>query len=640
MEEVSTGVSSAGRTSSGNGWVIAGAIAVSLVCLGAASHLQRGKLTDLRKELQLGFTEDVVDNLPPEIAFTQVALGSFRGLAVDVLWIRAWELKREGRFYELMQISDWITKLQPRFVEVWKFQSHNLAYNLSEAVFSPDEKWMWVKRGIDLLQKEGIPLNPEATDLYQQLSWIYYHRVGKYSTETHWYFKMRHALEWHRILGAPPQGTTEDVMAWFRPVAEAPERLAVLLEEYPDAEEKLAKLRALEFDLDRVWVETAGRMLDMRAEMKEIGSEIPAEREIMQRNSELLALLDSPTGAALLAYARAKVIRDDYQMDPALMQGLVKEYGALDWRHPHAHSLYWAVRGARETMGRKSTDLYSIVQTDRMVIHSLQGLAYAGRIQYDPRTGYYNATPDPRVFDAFEKASAEAAKRQNVEGATPWHLEEVHRGFLMWATQALYLYSTKERAQQYYLHLQDVYGAKWPGLYTKPLDDFVFDQMLEGRKIIEQAQVIINELSFGAFSRGLARGDRDLAKKLLEQSRKVYELFKKEQRFGSADVTIQQKELPPYGMMVLDAFTTFLTQPSEVVPIRFKKRAWEGVDSRFLLPVYDRVKERLFNEARLAGYEQPELLFPEPLGMKEFREARMKRFQEMEKEKHADPMAP
>jgi hypothetical protein len=624
------------RASLGNGWVITGALAVSLVCLGASAYLQRGRLSALRKEHQLGFTENVVENLPPEIAFTQVALGSFRGLAVDVLWIRAWELKREGRYYELMQISDWITKLQPRFVEVWKSQSHNLAYNLSEAVFSPEEKWMWVKAGLKLLQDQGIPLNPEATDLYQQLSWTYYHRVGKYSTETHWYFKVRHALEWHRMLGAPPQGETEEVLAWFRPVAEAPERLAQVLTAHPDAGEKIAALRKMGFDLDRAWLETAVQLREMREEAMEIGGTVASEQEALARVGEMMALLDTPTGAALLAYVRAKTIRDDYRMEPALMQDLVREYGALDWRHPHAHALYWAVRGARETMGRKSTDLYNIVQTDRMVIHSLQGLAYAGRIQFDSRTGYYNATPDPRIFDAFEKAAAEAARRQNVEGATPWELEEVHRGFMMWATQALYLYSTRERSLQYYRHLQDVYSAKWPGLYTKPLDDFVLDQILQGRKIIEQAQVIITGLAFNAFNQGLVNSDPEYSKRLLAQARIVFEKFKATQRVNSPDVKQQQKELPPFGLMVMDAFANFLMQPSDVLPIRFKKRAWDSVDSKFLLPIYDRVRPRLLEEAKRAGYAQPENVFPEPPGMKEYREARQKRIEE--NEKNEDPL--
>jgi hypothetical protein len=443
-------------------------------------------------------------------------------------------------------------------------------------------------------------------------------------------------MEWHRILGAPPQGPTDEVLAWFRPVAEAPEHLAEVLAAHPDAEEQIARLHKMGYELNRTWVELVSELIDLRDEAREMGAFVAAERVVPERAAEMMDLLNSPTGAALLAYARAKVIRDDYRMEPALMQDLVRQYGALDWRHPHAHSLYWAVRGVRETMGRKSTDLYSIVQTDRMVIHSLQGLAYAGRIQFDPRTLYYNTTPDPRVFDAFEKAAAEAAKRQNVEGVTPWELEEVHRGFLMWATEALYLYSTRERAQKYYLRLQELYGHK-SATYAMPLDDFVLDQILQGRKIIEQAQVIISGLAFNAFQQGTAQGNSAYAKKLLEQARKVYYKFKEMQKVYSPEAGArQQQDLPPFGMMVLDAFVQFLTQPSGNMPLRFKKRAWDSVDARFLLPIYDRVRPHLFDEAKRAGYDQPEKLFPEPPGMKEFREARLKRVEE--KEKNEEPL--
>ena len=620
------------RYSPASRFVVVLSLVVTVACLAVGSSLQRGPLKTLREELQLGFTDKVVENLPPGIAFTQAALGSFRGLAVDVLWMRAWDLRIEGRYYEMMQLSDWITQLQPRFVEVWKYHSHNLAYNLSEAVHSPEEKWMWVQEGINLLQKKGIPLNPKATDLYQQLSWIYYHRIGKYSTETHWHFKIRHAAEWHAILGAPPQGSTEEVLEWFRPVAEAPRDLDDLYQQHPEARQLMALIKKMGLELDRDWVRIAGGLMHVLDEAKEMGTTLAAGQALVDQNKELVELLGAPSGKALLAFARAKILRDEFKMDPEVMQSLMKEYGAMDWRHPHAHSAYWAVVGARETIERKSVDLYSIVQTDRMVIHSLQGLSFAGRIQFDPVTGYYNATPDPRIFDAFEKAAKEAAVRQNVEGMAPWELEEVHRGFLMWATTALYLNDTRERAQAYYKKLQDAYSAKWPGLYTKPLDDFVIAQLLQGRRTIEQAQTTINGLIYKAFNEGLAQGDKLFAKRRLKQAEQVYELFKEEQRVDSPDVDRQQKKLPPFNLMVMDQFIKYMSQPSGTVPLRMKKRVWDGVNVQMIRFVYDGIKMRLYRETRRAGYD-PEKVFPEPPGMKAYREERLRKAAEQKKKK-------
>src|SRR5262250_1410674 len=64
----------------------------------------------------LGLTRvQPLENAPPVLAFTTVALGGFRGLISNILWIRANDLQQEDRFFEQVQLADWITKLQPSF---------------------------------------------------------------------------------------------------------------------------------------------------------------------------------------------------------------------------------------------------------------------------------------------------------------------------------------------------------------------------------------------------------------------------------------------------------------------------------------------------------------------------------------------
>jgi hypothetical protein len=36
-----------------------------------------------------------------------VALGGFRGLIVNALWIRASEMQDEDKFFEMAQLADW-----------------------------------------------------------------------------------------------------------------------------------------------------------------------------------------------------------------------------------------------------------------------------------------------------------------------------------------------------------------------------------------------------------------------------------------------------------------------------------------------------------------------------------------------------
>ena len=102
-------------------------------------------------------------------------MGAFRGLIVDILWMRADTLKQEGKFFDAKQLAEWITTLQPRFAQVWDFHAWNMAYNISVAIpnTQPEERWRWVKNGYELLRDRAIELNPKSILLYRSLSWIF-----------------------------------------------------------------------------------------------------------------------------------------------------------------------------------------------------------------------------------------------------------------------------------------------------------------------------------------------------------------------------------------------------------------------------------------------------------------------------------
>ena len=117
-------------------------------------------------------------NMPPAVAFTTVALGGFRGILADVLWMRAGTLQDEGRYFELVQLSDWIAKLQPRSPAIWAYHAWNMAYNLSALMADPAEKWRWVRNGIALLRDEGMVANPGSARLHQELAWLFLHKLG------------------------------------------------------------------------------------------------------------------------------------------------------------------------------------------------------------------------------------------------------------------------------------------------------------------------------------------------------------------------------------------------------------------------------------------------------------------------------
>jgi hypothetical protein len=119
-------------------------LALAALLLVGASQVQNGLNLDRER---LGLTRvEPLDNAPPVLAFTTVALGGFRGLISNALWVHATELQENDKFFEMAQLADWITKLEPHFVQVWLVESWNLAYNISVKFKDAEDRWRWVKR--------------------------------------------------------------------------------------------------------------------------------------------------------------------------------------------------------------------------------------------------------------------------------------------------------------------------------------------------------------------------------------------------------------------------------------------------------------------------------------------------------------
>ena len=117
-----------------------------------------------------------LENAPPMLAFTTKALGSFRGLIANALWIRATEMQENGKYFEMVQLADWITKLEPKLTAVWIHQAWNMAYNISVKFNDHHDRWLWVRRGTELLRdvKGGEhPLGKRHRNLIQDAGIIH-----------------------------------------------------------------------------------------------------------------------------------------------------------------------------------------------------------------------------------------------------------------------------------------------------------------------------------------------------------------------------------------------------------------------------------------------------------------------------------
>ena len=177
------------------------ALATIVIAL-ATTMLLTPSINQMRVDRQLTYDTVAGDAVNPQYTLL-ASTGSFRGIAVNVLWYRIEKLKNEGKFAEANTLARMIVSLQPRFPGAWEFMAWNMAYNISVQCNTPEERWYWVNNGLKLLRDEGIPNNPRSIQLYRQLSWIFSHKIGGRTDDKHWYYKREFANEWESVLFEP-----------------------------------------------------------------------------------------------------------------------------------------------------------------------------------------------------------------------------------------------------------------------------------------------------------------------------------------------------------------------------------------------------------------------------------------------------
>jgi hypothetical protein len=172
---------------------------VAVVLLAGSGMVQKSLNRD---RVQLGLTHtEVLENAPPMLAFTTVALGGFRGLISNYLWMRANDLQLDDKFFEAAQLADWITDLEPHFTQVWLFQAWNMAYNISVKFKDFPDRWRWVERGIELLRDNGLHYNPNDPLIYRELAWFFQHKMGQNLDDANGYYKQEWAKEMTPFFG-------------------------------------------------------------------------------------------------------------------------------------------------------------------------------------------------------------------------------------------------------------------------------------------------------------------------------------------------------------------------------------------------------------------------------------------------------
>jgi hypothetical protein len=200
----------------------------AVVFLVAAGFVQRSLETQ-RRSMGLAAAAADLKGAPPMLAFSTMALGGFRGLIANILWIRASQLQEEDKFFEMVQLSDWITKLQPRMKQVWIHLAWNMSYNISVKFSDHEDRWRWVQRGIELLRDEALKYNPDEPLIYRELAWHFQHKMGMNLDDANLLYKRRWMDEMTAVLGS----TRDSYKELISPKTDdARARLKILREKY------------------------------------------------------------------------------------------------------------------------------------------------------------------------------------------------------------------------------------------------------------------------------------------------------------------------------------------------------------------------------------------------------------------------
>ncbi len=462
-------------------------LAVAAAALWASSRAQP-RLLDLRRTHRLNQGEPL-ENAPPLIAFTTVALGGFRGIAVDLLWVRAADLQQKGKFFELVTLSDWITKLQPRFAPIWSYHAWNLAFNVSVMFDKPEDRWRWVRHGLSLLRDEGLRYNPGSPDLYAELSWIFYFKLGQDTDTAHFYYKRVWAEEMTRLFGGD-RPNYDDLLAAPADPAD--------LRKNAEAAALLDALHAAGLPLDARWLDPGQGPPDLRARMRE-----------------------TPAGAELLRFVRARTLRETYRLDPAFMRELDETYGPLDWRMPTTQAIYWAKRG----MPWARTDFQRLT-LERRLFQSMSESFMRGRLSLGVGGAVFALSPNlnllPHVRKAYEEAMAAHPGDATVQTA--------YRNFLIDATMFTYTYNRRDESRRLHALLRERFPgddvpADFEQFVTRTYREFI-ESMAFGSAMASVEGAMYQSLYWREL------GDPEQAAGFEQIARLLYETYMKERTEG------------------------------------------------------------------------------------------------------------
>jgi hypothetical protein len=584
----------------------------------------------------------------PQVAILQVAPGGIRAPCINYLWIRSQQLKEDGKFYDAKQLRELICDLQPYSSGVASYHAWDMAWNISVATHTPQERWMWVTNGLKLLRDRAIPIAPRDIVAYRQLAYLFANKMGESMDEMHVYYKQQWAMEMDRLLGSPPASDAAgEAVAAFAPVADAPADLPALRKDQAAAD-YLDRLAQLGVEPDEAFIQLynqyAGDELAGNYD-RQLAAEQPAAKPLIELVSDPKL---SAVRSKLLAFARRRVLAQTYKMDAGWMLKLMQRYGPIDWRNVQSHALYWGTWGLFACKGldlehiqpgladrdfteaelkKLSLNDMQELNTERGVIQALKSLSRTGQtyLFYLPNPSdaaqpimQLNWGPDIRFIEACDREymSGGLAMVNNdraLLGTGANLLRDAHVVFLTTAIQFLYISGQEQLAQRYLDEVRNSLGGidKDPR-FKLPLAEFVRQTLTaEGVPTGEISQIFW----YGALVRvyrALADGDMAGYRRYRDWAVNIYNAFLVD--IGKA----QRQQPPPFELVESNFLRTLLLHPRAVgmrVPLLAKIKIYTGVPPALQQQIYLTIADTMKAECQRDGLDFNKA-FPSPFPQK------------------------
>ncbi len=451
-----------------------------------------------------------IDNAPPIVAFTTVVLGAFRGVAANLLWLRAKTLQESGSYFEMVQISTWIQQLQPKFTGALGYLGWNMAYNISVTESRYEDRWRWINSGINLLRK-ALASNPKDPNLYHELGWIFQHKIGATMDNGQQYYKNQIAKEMYNVLGE----VRPDWEMW----ATMPNTLETLKLHY-------SKNDAVFYALTKSGFASFKKLY--LAFIEDNKGKLPEKFTQIYKDKEKLKYLDQ--------VLRVIWLKRKYKLDCKEIFTINKKYGLLDWRLPESQSLYWGYTGLKVSPDGKHAN------NERLIIEGLRDSFRRGALLAikEGENAYFYFGPNFNVIDAVKN---EYVKAKGTYEARSFDVG--YYNFLKDAMVLLHTYGHQAKAKEFYNEIKKMDKKNYNQdllLQNLPMAKYVEIQLyksIDDAKASQAGNIVLGIMS-NVFMY-LRAGQIDTAVALEVQAKNLY------LRYKQKNDGVNRNYLPPYS---------------------------------------------------------------------------------------------